>query len=120
MLLSGTGVVIMRLEQISLFREVAEQKSFTLAAKRLYVSQPSVSQQIATLERELGFRLFERNSKKVVLTPAGDFFYEAVACELEGLREAIAQARRISEGATRVSDGALPVGQPVGRKDHPP
>jgi DNA-binding transcriptional LysR family regulator len=111
--------VTMRLEQIRLFREVAEQKSFTLAAKRLYVSQPSVSQQIATLERELGFGLFERSSKKVVLTPAGSFFYETVACELETLEDAIAQARRISEGAQGTIDGPVPMGQPVGGKDKP-
>jgi DNA-binding transcriptional LysR family regulator len=88
----------MRLEQLRLFQEVADLKSFTLAAKRLYVSQPSISQQIAALERELGFRLFMRDSKKVVLTPAGSFFYEAAARELNNFNEVIAQAKSISEG----------------------
>jgi DNA-binding transcriptional LysR family regulator len=109
----------MRLEQICLFREVADQRSFTLAAKRLYVSQSSVSQQIATLEQELGFKLFERNSRKVALTPAGSFFYDAVAWELKGLGEAIAQARNISEHESSSKEKVISQKQSTNRKETP-
>jgi len=86
----------MRFEQLILFREVAELKSFTLAAKRLYVSQPSISQQIALLEKELGFRLFERNSKKVELTRAGSFFYHEAVREIDSFELIIGHAREIA------------------------
>jgi len=86
----------MRFEQLEVFRAVAELKSFTLAAKRLYVSQPSISQQVALLERELGFRLFERNSKGVELTPAGDFFYQELAQALDSFKALVQAARSVA------------------------
>jgi DNA-binding transcriptional LysR family regulator len=51
---------------------VAEHLSFTRAAERLYVSQPSLSRQIQRLEEDLGTRLFDRTSREVRLTAAGE------------------------------------------------
>lgn len=53
---------------------IAEEQNFTRAAKRLYISQPSLTQYINRLETELGARLFDRASSPVTLTPAGTFY----------------------------------------------
>ncbi|QIQ01255.1 LysR family transcriptional regulator [Streptomyces liangshanensis] len=61
----------MELRTLGYFVAVAEEESFSRAAERCRVAQPAVSQQIRSLERELGEQLFERRPRSVVLTPAG-------------------------------------------------
>ncbi|MDR2106487.1 MAG: LysR family transcriptional regulator [Coriobacteriales bacterium] len=87
----------MRTEQLQCFVEVVGQKSFTQAARRLYVSQPTVTQQIAALEAELGFKLLDRAPKRLALTPAGSYFYKAIQQELANLNGIVAKAKRISK-----------------------
>lgn len=60
--------------QLTVFRSVAYNLSYTRAAAALYLSQPAVSQQIRTLEKELGLQLFARSGRGIVLTPAGQEF----------------------------------------------
>lgn len=60
--------------QIKYFLSLAEHKNFTTTAKILYSSQPTISKQIAALEKELGFTLFFRSNRNVSLTPAGMVF----------------------------------------------
>lgn len=62
----------MRLEQLSSFEAVARFGHFTRAAEELFLSQPSLSRQIASLERELGTTLFHRGPAAVSLTQAGE------------------------------------------------
>jgi DNA-binding transcriptional LysR family regulator len=64
----------MELKRIRCFIEVARLKSFSKAAKVLYLSQTAVSQQIATLEEMMSVRLFDRDKKEVKLTIAGETF----------------------------------------------
>jgi len=56
--------------------KVAEEKSFSKAAQKLYITQPSLSQYIMKLEEKLGVRLFDRNTVPLTLTPAGEHFAE--------------------------------------------
>ena len=62
----------MNLDQIRNFYEVAANKSFTLAAEKLYRTQPAISTQVRILEEELGEKLFDRIGKRVCLTQAGE------------------------------------------------
>lgn len=79
----------MDLYQIRYFLAIVETKSFTKAAERLFVSQPSLSAGIKKLERELGVVLLERGGRKVLLTPAGEFFLEKAENILKEYQSAI-------------------------------
>ena len=61
----------MTTQQIRYFLEVAKQLSFTKAAQCLFISQSTLSKQIASMESELGMQLFRRCRHSVSLTPAG-------------------------------------------------
>ena len=61
----------MTFDQMRYFMEVANCLSFTLAAENLYISQPNLTRYIASMEKELGLKLFVRDTHRVELTPAG-------------------------------------------------
>jgi DNA-binding transcriptional LysR family regulator len=64
----------MDFKQIEAFINVAKFKSFSKAASSSFLSQPAISSHIASLEKELSVQLFDRTSKEVLLTPAGESF----------------------------------------------
>ncbi len=64
------------LRQIKYFQSVVRNHSFSEAAEECHISQSAISQQIKSLERELGVQLLERKNRKFVLTPAGEYFYK--------------------------------------------
>lgn len=64
----------MDFKQIEAFINVAKYKSFSKAANAIFLSQPAVSSNISILEKELHIQLFDRTSKEVLLTPAGESF----------------------------------------------
>ena len=66
----------MDFKQIEAFISVAKLKSFSKAANAIYLSQPTISSHILSLEKELNIQLFDRNSKEVNLTPAGKCFLD--------------------------------------------
>lgn len=70
---------------------VAETGGFTRAAERCHVVQSALSHQIAKLEKELGARLFDRTSRRVRLTPAGEAFLPAARQSLEAAERAAAE-----------------------------
>jgi DNA-binding transcriptional LysR family regulator len=95
----------MNLRQLHYFLTIADEGSFTRAAERLLVAQPSLSQQIKSLERELGGPLLERLPKGVRLTAAGKVF-------LPEARAAVAHAdrgRRNARSALGLEAGELEV-----------
>ena len=66
----------MNWNQLQYVITIAEEKSITKAAQKLYISQPSLSLSIQALEKETGTSLFERNRGEMKLTYAGSLFYE--------------------------------------------
>lgn len=62
----------MELEQLRVFAAVADEGSFTGAARRLYISHSTVSRTVTALEEELGVRLVERDNRFIALTKAGE------------------------------------------------
>lgn len=66
----------MNLRQLEAFVEVAECGSFSKAAKELYLTQPTISAHISSLEKELDARLFVRNTKEVSLSDYGQILYK--------------------------------------------
>lgn len=66
----------MELEQLRVFAAVADEGSFTGAARRMYISHSTVSRTITALEEELGVRLVERDNRFIALTKAGETLRE--------------------------------------------
>jgi DNA-binding transcriptional LysR family regulator len=77
---------------------IAEERSFTRAAERLWVAQPGLSTQIRRLESELGVRLFERHTRGVDLTDAGELFLERARAALVAADVARSTGHDLEEG----------------------
>lgn len=78
----------MNLKQLEAFVYVAEKKSFSKAAKELFLTQPTISAHISSLEKELNVRLFIRNTKEVSLSDDGKDLYR-YAKQITDLEKAI-------------------------------
>ncbi|MEV0662392.1 LysR family transcriptional regulator [Actinomadura luteofluorescens] len=99
----------MELQQMRYVVAVAETANFTRAAERCRVVQSALSHQIARLERELGTRLFDRTSRRVRLTPAGEAFLPAARQALDAADRARAEVAAVSgEIRGRLAIGAIP------------
>jgi LysR family hydrogen peroxide-inducible transcriptional activator len=117
----------MELSQLRYAIAVAETGNFTRAAERSHISQPSLSQQILNLEREVGHKLFHRLARKAVLTEAGTVFLERakrILVEVENASKELsdhpALGRRITVGAIQTfAPYALPALIATCRKRHP-
>ncbi|TMD26125.1 MAG: LysR family transcriptional regulator [Chloroflexi bacterium] len=93
------------LRQLRTFKTVADLTSFSAAAQRLKLSQPSVSYQVKELEETLGLPLLDRLGKRVQLTEAGNVLYNYARRMLDVLDEAtvvIEEMRGIQRGTLRV------------------
>ncbi|HCW18673.1 MAG TPA: LysR family transcriptional regulator, partial [Achromobacter sp.] len=77
-----------RLKGIDVFVSVADAGSFTAAAERLSLTNSAVGKAVARLESRLGVRLFERTTRRLSLTDAGQAFYRTCQRVLGELEEA--------------------------------
>lgn len=84
-------------KQIACFLEVANCLSFSKAASALFMTQPAVTHQIAALENELGFSLFNRNYRSITLTEAGMRFYKGMKKIDTQINDLILQSRSLME-----------------------
>ncbi|MEU7580984.1 LysR family transcriptional regulator [Streptomyces sp. NPDC041068] len=99
----------MDLQQMRYVLAVADTASFTRAAARCHVVQSALSHQVARLEKELGARLFERTSRRVRLTAAGEAFLPAARQALEAAERARAEvAAAAGEIRGKLVVGAIP------------
>src|SRR5580765_8421731 len=91
------------------FRAVARQRSFSRAARELSLSQPSVSNQVASLEREIGVRLLERRPGGLRLTREGEILLEHADAIAGRFELASAQLAAAADGhRSRLRIGAFP------------
>jgi DNA-binding transcriptional LysR family regulator len=88
----------MELRHLRYFQAVAEELSFSRAARRLRIAQPALSRAVQEVERELGVRLMERGRRAQRLTPAGAVLLHETALLIERLDEALRRVRRTAQG----------------------
>jgi LysR family transcriptional regulator, hydrogen peroxide-inducible genes activator len=104
----------MQMHQIRYFLALCEERSFTLAARRSGVSQPSLTNAIGALERELGGTLFQRRPA-IALTPLG----RAIQPYLQQIAQAADQAREAAQALADV-DPAMSDVPPLQQGARPP
>src|SRR5665811_688652 len=102
-----------QLPQLRYFLAVAEKGNFTRAAEHCNISQPSLSQQIKNLERELGHKLFHRLGRRSVPTEAGQVFLDRVRRILLAVEDASKELKdsptlETHQGRCRADPGTLP------------
>jgi len=101
----------MEFNQLESFINVVKFNSFSLAAKELYTTQPTISNNIKNLEKELNTTLLDRNSKTISLTDSGRLFYR-YAVELVNIRDkakfAIAEHDCKVEGVIELCASSIP------------
>jgi len=102
----GLDLMAFKNGHLRYFVTVAQEGQITKAAARLHLAQPALSQAIAHLEDELGFKLFHRHARGVTLTGDGESFLPKARAALEGQDELERTARVLA----RAEAGALGVG----------
>ena len=99
----------MEIQQLRYMVALAQEKHFLRASESVHISQPTLSQQIQKLEKELGVFLFERSPRQVRLTPEGERFLPYALSVLDTLEKAGSDMKQgIGELAGRVILGAIP------------
>jgi DNA-binding transcriptional LysR family regulator len=88
----------MELRHLRYFVAIAEERSFTRAAERLWIAQPGLSTQIRRLEAELGVQLLDRHPRGVTLTQAGELFLERARIALAASDVAAGTGRDLQAG----------------------
>ncbi len=118
----------MEFRQLQYTLQIAAEKNFSRAAEKLHIAQPSLSQQLSKLEKELGVLLFQRNTSTVELTHAGASFVEKakkIVDAVEQLRQEMDDISQLRKG--KVVVGSMPITGshllphvlPVFKKAHP-
>ncbi len=118
----------MTTRELLYIKTIADEKSMTRAAQKLFVTQPSLSHCVMTLEQQLGTRLFTRTAGGLVLTYAGEKYYR-MACEVlrvyAAIESEINEERALSQGRVTVgitnylATAHLPRMLPAFHREHP-
>ena len=96
----------MEFRQLQYAVHIAQEKNFSRAAEKLHIAQPSLSQQLAKLEKELGVLLFQRTTSSVELTHAGTVFID----KAQKILDLAEQLRKEMEDMSNMKRGKLVVG----------
>src|SRR5437870_5821368 len=88
----------MELRHFRYFQAVAEDLSFSKAARRLRIAQPALSRAVKELEENLGVQLLARSRRAVSLLPAGAVLLREIALLLQRLDESIRRVQRTAAG----------------------
>ena len=83
----------MKIEKLYYFLSVAKHLNFTRAAQECHIAQPAISEQISSLERELGVQLFERGARSIRLTAAGEVFYQHISRFVQNYEQSLREVR---------------------------
>jgi DNA-binding transcriptional LysR family regulator len=119
---------VMQFQQLAYFVAVAETRHFTHAAERMQVAQPSLSQQVRALERDVGATLFHRIRGNVTLTEAGETLLpiaRRILAETETAYRAVRELDELGRGRVRLGatpslcTGLLPTMLATFRRDYP-
>jgi DNA-binding transcriptional LysR family regulator len=103
---------MVNLDQLRIFRAVAQSRSFTRAAEIVHLTQPGISKHIKQMEAYFGVRLFDRTGKKVALTQAGEILFEAtqeIMATIDIAERRINDLKGLRGGRLRVGS-SFPVG----------
>ncbi|MCZ2257406.1 LysR family transcriptional regulator [Sporosarcina sp. G11-34] len=95
----------MDLKQLSYFVNVVDQMSFSKAAQKLHISQPSLSNAIKSLENELGFKLLERTTRNIRLTDAGNVLYDRalhLLLEMDIVEKEMKEVKLVGSGELQI------------------
>ena len=95
----------MELRDLQLFMAVVEEESYTKAAARMYVSQPTLSKSIKRLEEELAITLLHRTTRKVAVTEEGRVVYDyakRIVNTKEALDRSLQDMRDVQRGTIRI------------------
>ncbi|MVB12721.1 Hca operon transcriptional activator HcaR [Caprobacter fermentans] len=87
----------MDIKQLECFVNLSETLNFSATAQAMFISQPTVSNQIKQLEEEIGFELFKRTKREVELTKAGASFYEDIRDVIAQIHQSIVKAKNYAE-----------------------
>ncbi len=98
----------MDLRQLEYFQMVCNLKSFTRAAERFHIAQPSITNAIQRLEGELGITLFDRSKRNISLTMEGEIFVKRVEDILRRLENAVTEIKDYNQ----LKKGTLKIGIP--------
>src|SRR3954471_9124093 len=96
----------MDIRHLKYFIAIVEEGKISQAAKRLNIAQPPLSQQLKQLESELGVTLFERHTRKLIITEEGLLLYKRAKEILELLTGTVEEVRELSDG----TKGTLSIG----------
>ncbi len=101
----------MDIKQLNTFLEVARTKSFTRTAENLYLTQPTVSNHVKSIEQELGVHLFVRSKKQISLTHAGLMFHgyaQRIIDEYNAMKSEVRRYTATQEGHLRIFASSVP------------